>query len=94
MPEKRSLELEKYQEQTLLAMWDHHPKPHMRERPAALLKIAEGKGINWVAQHGLLRPREWGTVAEWLNRYQQAGLGGLYIENGRGRPRAVVNLPR
>jgi len=89
MPQKRTLDLEKYEQETLLAMRDHHPKPHMRERAAALLKIASGRSINWVAQHGLLRPRDWGTVAEWLNNYEQAGLGGLYIEEGRGRPSAV-----
>lgn len=87
--QKRELELREYEETSLLEMRDHHAKPHMQERAAALLKIAEGKSVNWVAQEGLLKERKWETVASWLNGYEEEGLGALYIEDGRGRKAMV-----
>lgn len=85
---KRELELENYQKQTLIAIREHHPKPYLRERAAALLKIASGHSASWVAQHGLLKQRDYRTVLSWLNAYEDNGLGGLYIADGRGRPPA------
>ena len=85
MPAKRELELDEIQRRTLEAMRDHHPKPHMRERASALLKIADGASVRWVAKHGLLKSRKYGQVLDWLNRYEQVGLAGLYIRPGRGR---------
>lgn len=85
MPAKRKLDLDDIQRQTLEEMRDHHPKPHMRERASALLKIADGASVNEVAQHGLLRPRKYAQVLDWLNRYESFGLAGLYIRAGRGR---------
>lgn len=85
MPAKRELELDDIQRQTLEEMRDHHPKPHMRERASALLKIADGASVNEVAQHGLLKPRKYAQVLDWLNRYESLGLAGLYIRAGRGR---------
>lgn len=87
--QKRELELKEYEKTSLMEMRDHHTKPHMRERAAALLKIASGKSVNWVAQEGLLRERKWETVASWLNAYEEQGLAGLYDEKGRGRKAAV-----
>lgn len=88
MPAKRDLELGEVEEETLEAMRDYHPKAYMRERAAALLKIAQGYSVNWVAQYGLLKERRWETVASWLNKYLETGLGGLYLESGRGRKAA------
>jgi hypothetical protein len=85
MPAKRSLELDEVARQTLEAMRDHHPKPYLRERAAALLKIADGATVSWVAKQGLLRPRHRDRVSDWLDRYERHGLGGLYIRPGRGR---------
>ena len=85
---KRELNLEEPQEQTLIEMRDHHPKPYLRERAAALLKIASGRSASWVAQHGLLKQRDYRTVIGWLDAYQADGLSGLYIGEGRGRPPA------
>lgn len=85
---KRELELKRCQKQTLIEMRDHHPKPYLCERAAALLKIAAGRPASWVARHGLLKQRDYRTVLNWLNAYESAGLGGLYISEGRGRPPA------
>lgn len=52
-------------------------RPYVRERWSALLKIAAGASIRQVAQQGLLRRRKPDTVADWLNRYEAAGLAGL-----------------
>jgi transposase len=70
---------------TLEEMRDHHPKAYMRERAAALLKIADGQSVAEVARNGLLRRRHWETVADWLNGYVRHGLAGLYLKAGRGR---------
>jgi transposase len=85
MSPPRKLTLEEVERITLEEMRDHHPKAHMRERAAGLLKIAEGKSVAEVARNGLLRRRRWETVASWLDRYEEQGLAGLYIEAGRGR---------
>ena len=85
MPQAYILILEEYQRVMLTEMRDHHPKPYMRERASALLKIEAEASIRQVAQQGLLRPRHWETVASWVKRYEQDGLGGLYIQKGRGR---------
>lgn len=64
---------------TLEAMRARHPKAYLRERAAALLKIADGKSPRQVAQAGLLRTRDPSTVNRWLRAYQTHGLGGLYV---------------
>jgi transposase len=87
--QKRELDLSEAEETTLIEMRDHHVKPHLRERAAALLKVASGKSVNWVAREGLLRERKWDTVASWLNAYETEGLAGLYDEKRRGRKPAV-----
>jgi hypothetical protein len=66
-------------------MRDHHPKGYLRERVAAVLKVAEGQTIQAEAQDGLLRSREWETVAGWVKGYAREGLGRLYVQPGRGR---------
>src|ERR1700683_3466272 len=70
MSQGRMLNLSRPQRKERLHLRDHHPKPYVRERAAALLKIASGLCVRHVAAHGLLRPRAEETVADWLNRYQ------------------------
>jgi len=60
-------------------------KAYLRERAAAILKIADGMSANQVAQSGLLQKRQVDTVCEWVHRYQTEGIDGLYIRAGRGR---------
>lgn len=79
------LELEPYQHKTLEQMRDHHPVPYLREKAAALLKIASGQSIAEVAEHGLLKRRKSDTVRGWVHAYQQRGLGGLYQSRRRQR---------
>jgi len=86
-----SLELDPYQQVTLECMRDRHPVPYLREKAAALLKIASGQKIEEVARSGLLKPRKADTVRGWLKSYQRYGLGALYQRPRRRRffpPRA------
>lgn len=85
---KYSLVLEEYQWMTLAEMRDHHAKAYMRERAAALLKIADGMSISAVAAGGLLKARQRETVGLWVQRYERYGLAGLYLRSGRGRKAA------
>ena len=62
-----------------------HPKPYMRERASALLKVAQGYYIKDVSAHGLLLKRDAHTVGKWIHRYQIEGITGLYHRSGRGR---------
>lgn len=64
---------------------DHHEKAYVRERAAAVLKVAGGMSIREVARSGLLRKRHAETVCQWLQRYRAEGAAGLLIREGRGR---------
>lgn len=64
---------------------DSGDKPYLRERAAAILKVAEGQVAVQVAARGLLRPRRPRTVHLWLKRYRDEGTPGLSIRPGRGR---------
>jgi len=79
------LELSEQQRAELEDLRDHSPSPYLRERAAALLKIAAGMPPLEVARHGLLRTRDSDTIYRWLGRYRKQGLAGLRIRTGRGR---------
>jgi transposase len=88
---KRTLTLDPWERITLEEMRDHQPKAYLRERAAALLKIADGMSVFQVARCGLLRARKADTVYTWLNAYQQDGVTGLSQQPRRRRhfsPRA------
>ena len=74
MPLRRTLDLTDRQRQELIDYRDHHPKPYVRERCAALLKIADGQTPHAVARTGLLKPRDPDTVYSWLDWYERHGL--------------------
>jgi hypothetical protein len=86
---RRTLTLTEEQRQELLGLRDHDHRPSVRERGAALLKIADGQTPHHVATRGLLKPRDPDTVYAWLGRYQASGTDGLiaHPQGGfRGRP--------
>jgi len=82
---RRQLVLNPTERQALVQMRDHARQPYLRERAAALLKIADGMPAALVARQGLLRPRRPDTVYEWLDRYQATGSAGMKVHLGRGR---------
>ena len=81
----RRLALEAAERETLVQAVKHHAKGYVRERAAALLKIAAGATTAWVAAHGLLQRHAPDTVYGWLTRYEREGLAALTIRPGRGR---------
>ena len=82
------IELKPEQERELVDLRDHAPKAYVRERAAALLKLAAGEGLSAVAERGLLRRRDRHTVLDWLERYRAEGRAGLWVRAGRGRKAA------
>lgn len=77
MPTKRTVKLTKNQKKELESHRDHSPHPHVRERCAAILKIADGTPVYKVAEEGLLKPRTRKAVTRWLNYYEEHGIKGL-----------------
>ena len=74
---RHTLTLTDVERTDLLHHRDHDLRPYVRERCAAVLKIAAGQSPHAVAHQGLLRPRDPDTVYTWLRRYQTHGLVGL-----------------
>jgi len=85
MPKRIKIILSESQEEELKKTRDSHPKPYMRERASAVLKVAEGEILRDVAEHQLLKYHEPETVHGWLKSYQEQGLSGWEIKPGRGR---------
>jgi transposase len=81
----RQIELSTDQRQELIELRNTAPKAYLRERCAAILKVADGMPISAVAEGALLRVRDPDTLSQWLDRYQEEGTAGLYIRPGRGR---------
>jgi hypothetical protein len=86
MAQQRTLTLTQEQRQELIDRRDHDPRPYVRERCAALVKVAAGEAPYRVAHQGLLKERQPDTVYQWLNRYEAEGLPGL-IGYQHGGPR-------
>jgi hypothetical protein len=78
------LDLSETQRQELLATRDHDPRPYVRERCAALLKVEAGQAPYAVAREGLLKPRDPDTLSQWLAHYQRDGLAGLLAHQQGG----------
>ncbi len=90
MCQRRTLSLSDEERTSLLFHRDHDAKPYVRERCAALLKIADGQAPFTVAQSGLLRTRDPDTVYSWLDLFQQEGLPGLFAHQHGGDRRSYL----
>ena len=86
----RTLTLTAGQRDELLQARDHDARPYVRERAAALLKIAEGHTPHAVARQGLLKARDPDTVYQWLTVYEAAGLTGLVARQHGGARRRLL----
>lgn len=60
------------------------PKPYLRDRARAILRVADGESGSYVAKT-LRTPVDRHTVANWIERYLAEGIEGLKIKPGRGR---------
>lgn len=89
MPAPLVLTLPPAQATDLQQLRDHDPPPDMREKAAAILRVAEGQSLRAVAATGALRPRRRETIARWVRRYLADGAAGLRVQPGRGRKPAV-----
>ena len=85
-----SLRLEEAERITLEEGMRHHPRAAVRERCAALLKIAQGASPHAVAREGLLFARDPDTVYQWLHFYQQEGIAGLLAHQQGGNQRGCL----
>ncbi|HEX2981050.1 MAG TPA: helix-turn-helix domain-containing protein [Anaerolineaceae bacterium] len=85
MPQPLKIELTEHQRQELEAIRDHHELPYLRERAAAILKIADGHSGLQTARNLLNRAHWQDTIYDWVKRYQAEGVEGLKIRSGRGR---------
>ena len=84
----RAFDLTTAERAELTRLRDTAPQAYLRERAAALLKIADGMSAARVARVGLLRPRKPDTVYAWMDRFIDAGVEGLQMRKGRGRKSA------
>ena len=87
MAQRRTLELSQKQEAELIELRDQTKEEYVRERCAALLKIAAGQSAHWVALHGLLKPRDPDTIYRWLDIYEAEGIAGLQAHQQGGNHR-------
>ncbi|NOZ73215.1 MAG: helix-turn-helix domain-containing protein [Chloroflexi bacterium] len=85
MPRRLEITLTNKQRFELEGARDRHEKAYIRERAAAILKIAEGMAGSQVARQGLLKRRQPDTIYTWVRRWKDGGLDGLLIKPGRGR---------
>lgn len=85
MPKRIHVSLTAEQTKELEHTRHKHLKAYMRERAAAVLKVASGKSVSEVAEEGLLTRHEPETVYNWIKSYLKEGLAGWQIKTGRGR---------
>ncbi len=85
MPKRLALDLSAAQRAELIGHRDHDRLPYLRERCAALLKIADGWIASEVARIGLHRRYDPDAIYEWRRRYLAVGIAGLKMQAGRGR---------
>lgn len=85
MPKRIRIELTEAQIQELEATRHQSKTPYLRERAAAVLKVAQGQLVTEVAEKGLLIRHEPETVHSWIKAYLKDGLAGWVIRSGRGR---------
>jgi hypothetical protein len=84
MPKRYRIQLSE-EEQAQLERWTKNPpRPYLRERARAILRIASGTPIMQVAQTLRIRVHRT-SVSEWVHRFEQERVEGLKIRAGRGR---------
>jgi hypothetical protein len=90
MARRRTVGLAPEQRTEWLWYRDHDPRPYVRERCAAVLKVGDATTAREVARQGLLKRREPDTVYAWLGSYQLEGVAGsIARQHGGPRRRSV-----
>lgn len=81
---RRTVRLKTREQRELEHYRDHDPRPYVRERCGAILKIAAGATPHAVARQGLLHSRDPDTLYGWLQRYEEEGVTGLLAHQQGG----------
>ena len=89
MATRRTVRLKTREQRELEHYRDHDPRPYVRERCGAILKIAEGATPHAVARQGLLKPRDPDTLYGWLQSYEEEGVAGLVTHQHGGDRRRL-----
>jgi hypothetical protein len=87
MAARRTVRLKTREQRELEHSRDHEPRPYVRERCGAVLKIAGGERPHAVATQGLLKPRDPDTLYGWLQMYEDEGVTGLVAHQHGGERR-------
>ena len=90
MAKRHTLDLTDEEKETLCKLRNNGKQTYIRERAAAMLKIASGLSPHKVAMEGLLKKRKPDTVYDWLRRFREHGTEGLFQKSGRGRKPAYA----
>lgn len=92
MAKRHTLQITDEQKNSLRELRDNGKQSYLRERAAAMLKIASGMSPHKVAKSGLLKIRKPDTVYLWLSRFREQGIPGLTQKSGRGRKPAFAPM--
>jgi hypothetical protein len=84
MPKRYEIVLTEQEKQKLEGWVKHPPRPYLRERARAILKVSQGKTIQATAEELRVRVHR-NAVSEWVKRFLSERLEGLRIKRGRGR---------
>jgi len=87
---RRTVRLKTREQRELEHYRDHDPRPYVRERCGALLKIAEGAPPQAVARQRVLKPRDPDTLYGWLQVYEEEGVAGLVAHQHGGDRRRLL----
>jgi len=85
MPKIIRVEMSEGEREELEWVLRRDPRPYMREKAAAILKIANGEVASQVAENGLLKKHDPDVIYRWLRNWQMEGIAGLVVKQGRGR---------
>ena len=92
MPKRYEVVLTEQEKQKLESWLKNPPRPYLRERARAILKVSQGETIQETAQKLRVRVHR-NAVSEWVKRFLSDRLEGLKIKAGRGR-KAVFSPTR
>jgi len=90
MSKRRVLKLSKEQRSEPENCRDHDNRPYVRERCAALLKVADSQSPHAVALQSLLKTRKPDTVYQWLDWYEASSVEGLTAHQQGGYRRGYL----
>ena len=85
MPGRLIIRLNEQERAELVRIVRTHKVPYVRERAAAILRIADGESGRSVARRGVLTPRSLNTIYRWVHRFLEEGVDSFRIRPGRGR---------